>query len=88
MRARASGQNWQSIASKHFPSKSDNACRKRHERLMAQKEAEEWKGIKLEKLVHEWHPLRKDIWTPLADRLDMKWHVVEQIVCFSSITTG
>ncbi len=34
MRARQQGMNWQSIATKYFPDKTANACRKRHERLM------------------------------------------------------
>jgi len=53
MNARASGLNWQPIASKHFPSKTANACRKRHERLMEKKNAEDWEGVKLETLASD-----------------------------------
>src|ERR1700679_2374455 len=44
MTARASGLNWQPIASKYFPSKTANACRKRHERLMEHRNNEDLEG--------------------------------------------
>lgn len=38
LQARATGMNWQPIASRHFPNKTANACRKRHERLIERRE--------------------------------------------------
>lgn len=38
---RAQGVSWNQMASEHFPSKTGNACRKRHERLMERRNAKE-----------------------------------------------
>ncbi|KAF1814893.1 hypothetical protein P152DRAFT_384511, partial [Eremomyces bilateralis CBS 781.70] len=78
MAARASGLNWQPIASKYFPSKTANACRKRHERLMERRNAEDWDGIKWETLAREYMLVRRDMWTMLSDRLGEKsWQMIE-----------
>ncbi|EON63236.1 hypothetical protein W97_02463 [Coniosporium apollinis CBS 100218] len=78
MSARQSGMNWQPIATKHFPSKTANACRKRHERLMDRGKADEWNGVKLETLAKEYMNVRKEMWTILAERLGgEKWTMVE-----------
>ncbi|KAF2814528.1 uncharacterized protein BDZ99DRAFT_458553 [Mytilinidion resinicola] len=77
MSARASGLNWQPIATKHFPSKTANACRKRHERLMERKNAEDWDGVKLETLAMEYMNVRREMWTILANRVGEKWTMVE-----------
>ena len=42
MRARSRGMNWKPIAEQYFPSKTPNACRKRHERLLERQTAEGW----------------------------------------------
>ncbi|KUI55783.1 hypothetical protein VP1G_03119 [Cytospora mali] len=76
--ARASGQNWAQIQQNYFPSKTPNACRKRHERLMERKGADDWDTRKLEKMAKEYMSLRKEIWAPLALRTGEKWNVVEQ----------
>jgi len=77
MNARASGLNWQPIASKHFPSKTANACRKRHERLMEKRNAEDWEGVKLETLASEYMNVRREMWSILASRVGEKWTTVE-----------
>ncbi|KAG6367829.1 hypothetical protein INS49_002024 [Diaporthe citri] len=76
--ARASGQNWAQIQQNYFPSKTPNACRKRHERLMERKGADDWDTRKLEKMAKEYMALRKEIWAPLALKTGEKWNVVEQ----------
>ena len=81
MNARASGLNWQPIASKHFPSKTANACRKRHERLMEKRNAEDWEGVKLETLASEYMNVRREMWSVLASRVGEKWTMVEAKVC-------
>jgi hypothetical protein len=85
--ARASGLNWQPIANKHFPNKTANACRKRHERLMERKNAEDFDGVKLETLATEYMAVRKEMWTLLADRVGEKWQLIEHKVnttaCYS-----
>lgn len=80
MRARASGLNWQPIATKHFPSKTANACRKRHERLMERQKVEDWNGGKLELLATEYMNVREEMWKMLADRVGEKWRIVEEKV--------
>jgi hypothetical protein len=78
--ARAQGLNWNQIAPKHFPSKSPNACRKRHERLMERQNAEQWDGVKLDVLAQAYMEVRRDMWGLLAARVNEKWQVVEQKV--------
>ncbi len=41
--------------SQYFPGKTGNACRKRHERLMERKGADDWDTRKLERLCKEVH---------------------------------
>ena len=78
--ARAQGLNWNQIAPKHFPSKSPNACRKRHERLMERQNAEQWDGVKLDVLAQAYMDARREMWSILAGRIGEKWQLVEQKV--------
>ena len=75
--ARAAGLNWQSTAAKHFPNKTANACRKRHERLVERRTHEDWTTKRLDSLAVEYMELRKEIWCPLAARIGERWNVVE-----------
>ncbi|MCJ1393490.1 hypothetical protein MMC18_006365 [Xylographa bjoerkii] len=77
MRSRAQGMNWAPIANTHFKSKTPNACRKRHERLMEKKNAENWDGIKLEDLARAYVESREIMWKILADKVGEKWQHVE-----------
>jgi hypothetical protein len=77
LQARASGLNWQPIASRYFPNKSANACRKRHERLIERRQASDWDAEKLERLAQEYVAVRKEMWEMLASRLGERWAVVE-----------
>lgn len=77
MEARKSGLNWQPIASRYFPNKTPNACRKRHERLMERQNAQDLDGVKLEVLAREYMNVRKEMWSILADRVGEKWATVE-----------
>jgi hypothetical protein len=70
--------NWNQIAPKHFPNKTANACRKRHERLMERENAEKWDGgVKLDVLAQAYMEVRKEMWSLLAARVGEKWQVVE-----------
>ena len=71
------GLNWQQIQSNYFPSKTPNACRKRHERLLERKGADDWDNLKLQRLAKEYMAMRKEIWSGLAARTGEKWNVVE-----------
>ncbi|KAK1676616.1 hypothetical protein BDP55DRAFT_107352 [Colletotrichum godetiae] len=75
--ARAQGLNWSQIQTTYFPNKTPNACRKRHERLMERKGADDWDNRKLERLAKEYMSMRKEIWSGLAARTGEKWNVVE-----------
>ncbi len=77
MNARAQGLSWAPIAQIHFPNKTGNACRKRHERLMEKRSVENWDGMKVEQLAREYLELRKEMWEMLANRVGEKWQIVE-----------
>ena len=78
MRARQQGLNWQPIASKYFPDKTANACRKRHERLMEKRNsADNWDGVKMDMLSKAYLDIREQMWKILADRVGEKWQNVE-----------
>lgn len=77
IQARAQGFNWMHIGRKHFPSKTPNACRKRHERLMERQNAEQWDGVKLDVLAQAYMEVRREMWNLLAARVGEKWQLVE-----------
>lgn len=77
LQARASNLNWLPIANQHFPNKTANACRKRHERLMERRHVEDWDSQRLELLAQEYLACRKEMWEVLASRLGERWSVVE-----------
>ncbi|KAF7197110.1 hypothetical protein HII31_01535 [Pseudocercospora fuligena] len=77
LQARASGLNWQPIAARHFPNKTANACRKRHERLIERRHVDDWDTHKLELLAQEYMACRKEMWEVLAARLGERWAIVE-----------
>lgn len=80
LNARMQGLNWGQIQANYFPTKTPNACRKRHERLMERKGADDWDSQKLQRLAKEYMSMRKEIWAGLAARTGEKWNVVEQKV--------
>lgn len=78
MRARQQNFNWQLIASKYFPEKTANACRKRHERLMEKRNhADNWDGVKMDTLAKAYNNVREQMWRVLADRVGEKWQDFE-----------
>lgn len=80
--ARSRGMNWFQIARTHFPSKSANACRKRHERLQEKEHADSYgSGPGLERLAYAYADCRARIWQPLAEQLgESDWRIVEKKV--------
>ncbi|KAH6719725.1 hypothetical protein BKA61DRAFT_707599 [Leptodontidium sp. MPI-SDFR-AT-0119] len=76
--ARVRGMNWVPIQQSYFPSKTPNACRKRHERLMEWRAEGDWDGLKLENLAKNYMTMRREIWSALAEHTGEKWNVVEQ----------
>ena len=78
MQARQQNLNWQQIATKYFPDKTANACRKRYERLMGKRnQNEDWEGIKTETLAKAYNDVREQMWKLIADRVGERWQVVE-----------
>jgi len=77
MNARAQQLRWAPLAQKHFPDKTGNACRKRHERLMEKNGEEKWDGGKIEMLAREYTKIRPEMWQMLATRVGEKWQTVE-----------
>ncbi|KAL8654737.1 MAG: hypothetical protein Q9210_001320 [Variospora velana] len=77
-RARQQGHNWTNIADTYFPTKTPNACRKRHERLMEKINANGiWNSLKFEEVAKAYLEVREDMWRMVADRVNEKWTVVE-----------
>ena len=77
LQARVDGLSWQPIADRHFPEKTANACRKRHERLMDKRSQDDWDPSRLEALATAYMECRREMWTILADRLGERWTTVE-----------
>ena len=77
MRARREeGLKWPSIAVKYFQDKTANACRKRHERLMAS--ADSGENIDTDKLSKAYLESREHMWRLLADRVgEEDWQALE-----------
>ena len=75
MEARQKGLNWALIASKHFPSKTSNACRKRHERLMDKRKSQD--NWDVEALAEAYMEVRERMWQILAAKLSQNWQAVE-----------
>ncbi|KAL5095461.1 hypothetical protein Trisim1_000236 [Trichoderma cf. simile WF8] len=75
--ARQQGLNWNQIRDQYFQSKTPNACRKRHERLIERKNVDDWDTRRMQMLAKEYMSMRKEIWSGLAARTGEKWNVVE-----------
>ncbi|KAI4122949.1 MAG: hypothetical protein LQ338_005527 [Usnochroma carphineum] len=77
-RARAQGLNWTAIAETYFPTKTPNACRKRHERLIEKINANGiWNALKFEEVAKAYLDVREEMWKMVAERVNEKWTVVE-----------
>ena len=88
MKARSESQNWGPIASKYFPTKTPNACRKRHERLMEKRQSENWDGVKLDSLAKAYIECREEMWQILAEKVGEKWAMVESKVSRHPFSNG
>ncbi len=77
---RTRGYGWGQIQEQHFPGKSANACRKRHERLMTKRRSTEWDDARLNKLAVQYNRMRAEIWSGVAKELGEKWEHVEKAV--------
>lgn len=75
MEARQKGISWALIAENHFPTKTPNACRKRHERLMDKRKSHD--NCDVEALAEAYMEVRERMWQILASRLSQNWQAVE-----------
>ena len=80
IQARKQGQNWTDLQRAHFPSKSSNACRKRYERLVERRGLNDHSGRRAEKIASEYMSMRRETWSGLAERVGMRWELVEALV--------
>ena len=77
LEARQRGLNWNQIQVKHFPKKTPNACRKRHERLIDRRCVDDFDTRRFENMAKAYVMRRKEIWQLLALLTGEKWNVVE-----------
>ncbi|KIV95660.1 hypothetical protein PV10_03285 [Exophiala mesophila] len=77
---RSRGLAWDDIHNRHFPTKSGNACRKRHERLMVKARESDWDDTRISNLLNVYHSQRETIWAPLAKTLGERWEDVEKVL--------
>jgi len=77
IQARVEGLSWEPISQKYFPTKSANACRKRHERLMERRSHDDWDHTRLEALATAYMECRKEMWSHIAERMGERWTTVE-----------
>ncbi|KAK3334537.1 hypothetical protein B0H65DRAFT_565842 [Neurospora tetraspora] len=77
--SRASHLPWSELQRLHFPGKTANACRKRHERLIEKQQAEEEVDEdRLARIAGEYVRMREELWKGLADRMGMDVKEVEE----------
>ncbi|AEO55669.1 hypothetical protein MYCTH_2299736 [Thermothelomyces thermophilus ATCC 42464] len=87
LQARSRGQNWAELQRTHFPNKTANACRKRYERLVERRGIHDYSGRRLEMVAKEYMNMRRELWSGLADRVGMKWEVVEALCMGAGLRT-
>lgn len=79
---RSRGSAWDEIHNRHFPGKSGNACRKRHERLLTKARDTNWTDARINSLLVVYSRHREQMWTTIADEVGERWEEVEKVVSF------
>lgn len=84
---------WDQIAERFFGNtKTGNACRKRHARvIMERKEPARWDQERVQKVINAYNreSMREKMWKPLADATNERWQDVERLVrCLGSCYKG
>ncbi|KAL2260901.1 hypothetical protein VTK26DRAFT_4954 [Humicola hyalothermophila] len=85
--ARSRGMQWADLQRAHFPGKTANACRKRHERLVERRGITDYSARRLEAVASEYMAMRRDVWSGLAERVGMRWEVVEALCMSAGLRT-
>lgn len=80
---------WDQIAERFFNNtKTGNACRKRHARvIMERKEPARWDQERVQKVINAYNreSMREKMWKPLAEATNERWQDVERLVrCLGS----
>ena len=78
--ARSQSAGWSQIAAEHFPNKTPNACRKRHERLRERRRGTDWDEARIGRVANGYRERREQMWRPLAEKLGERWEHVEKVV--------
>lgn len=75
---------WDQIAERFFGNtKTGNACRKRHARvIMERKEPARWDQERVQKVINAYNrdDMRERMWKPLAEATNERWQDVERLV--------
>jgi hypothetical protein len=82
--AKSQGMSWEEIHRQHFPGKSANACRKRHERVLAKMKNSDWDEGRIQKVIEAYNRYRLVIWAPVCDDLGEELSDVEKVVRIQS----
>ncbi len=78
--AKGRGMCWEDIHRTHFPGKSANACRKRHERVLAKMRNTDWDDARIQRVTDAYNRHRHNIWQPLCKELNESLSDVEKVV--------
>lgn len=84
MDAKHQGLAWNEIHQRHFPTKSGNACRKRHERLQQKLRTTDWNESRIRRVLEAYNEagVRERFWNDVAIRSgEQHWQDVERVVC-------
>lgn len=81
--AKGQGLGWNEIHQRFFPTKSGNACRKRHERLMVKIRTTEWSDVRIQNVMNAYNMpgVREQFWCRIAEPFGERWEDVEKVVC-------
>lgn len=79
--AKGRGMSWEEIHRQHFPGKSANACRKRHERVLAKMRNTDWDDARIQRVTNAYSRHRHLMWAPMCKELGESITDVEKVVC-------
>jgi hypothetical protein len=83
--AKSQGLSWEEIHRQHFPGKSANACRKRHERCLMKMKRTDWDEARIQRVRDAYIRNRPMIWAPLVNDIGETLEDIERVVSLHSI---
>jgi hypothetical protein len=78
--AKSRGMAWDEIHRQYFPLKTGNACRKRHDRLLAKARDPTWDDARVQRVLDCYNQQREPLWRSVADQTGERWEEVEKVV--------